>query len=95
MGLSDLSGSASVGSVARGFTSLLASSVTSRLVSFVLNLFIARRLTPEAYGLSAIQFHLITTTILLLSREGVRRGCLRFGSNEVSFPMQEITHGPG
>ncbi len=28
--------------------------------------------------LSAIQFHLITTTTLLLSREGLRRGCLRF-----------------
>ena len=28
--------------------------------------------------LSAVQFHLITTTILLLSREGLRRGCLRF-----------------
>ena len=27
--------------------------------------------------LSAVQFHLINTTILFLSREGFRRGCLR------------------
>jgi hypothetical protein len=27
--------------------------------------------------LAAVQFHLINTTILLLSREGFRRGCIR------------------
>jgi hypothetical protein len=53
------------------------SQVSTRLISFVLNLLIARHLSPEAYALSTVQFHLITTTILLLSREGLRRGCLR------------------
>ena len=81
------------------------SQLSTRIVTFVLNLLIARHLSPEAYGVSglsmgppdmvrcmgtskskivahaqlaAVQFHLITTTILLLSREGLRRGCLRF-----------------
>ncbi len=31
--------------------------------------------------LSAVQFHLITTTALFISREGFRRGCLRFGGS--------------
>lgn len=29
--------------------------------------------------LSSVQFHLLTTTALFISREGFRRGCLRFG----------------
>lgn len=36
-----------------------------------------RSLTPAAYGVAAVQFHLLNTTILFLSREGFRRGCLR------------------
>ncbi|KAF8057727.1 r [Scenedesmus sp. PABB004] len=53
------------------------SQVATRLVTFSMNLLVARQLTPEAYGLSAVQFHLIITTILFLSREGFRRGGLR------------------
>ena len=80
------------------------SQVSSRLITFALNLAVARLLTPEAYGvrwragcwacvllvrlarltlgaanlqLAAVQFHLINTSILLLSREGFRRGCIR------------------
>jgi oligosaccharide translocation protein RFT1 len=48
-----------------------------RVLTFAMNLAAARHLSPEAYGLSAVQFYLITTTILLLSREGLRRGCMR------------------
>lgn len=82
------------------------SQVSTRLITFVLNLITARLLTVDAYGvrpcltyarpqesdatprhegadalrsaqLSSVQFHLINTTILFLSREGLRRGCLR------------------
>ncbi|KAI8466551.1 MAG: Rft protein-domain-containing protein [Monoraphidium minutum] len=63
--------------VALGFVRLMASQLAARAVTFGLNLAVARHLTPEAYGLSAVQFYLITTTILLLSREGFRRGCMR------------------
>lgn len=38
--------------------------------------------------LLAVQFHLLTTTIMMLSREGLRRGCMRLrgegGQSEVS-----------
>lgn len=101
-----------------------ASQVSTRLITFFLNLLTARLLTVDAYGvrlgpksfcltkpawstttnnmclqvfsailkvlsvsrpiygwlyvqLASIQFHLINTTILFLSREGLRRGCLR------------------
>ncbi|KAK9800859.1 hypothetical protein WJX73_001189 [Symbiochloris irregularis] len=60
-----------------GFAHLLVSQVATRLVTFTLTLLTARLLTVEAYGLASVQFHLINTIILLLSREGFRRGCLR------------------
>ena len=91
------------------FSLRLVSQVSTRLITFVLNLITARLLTVDDYGvgassshlhcpvnlkcchkhaswkfagcawmqLSAVQFHLINTTILFLSREGFRRGCLR------------------
>ncbi|KAG6553131.1 hypothetical protein Mapa_005190 [Marchantia paleacea] len=62
------------------FKHLLVSRVLSRLITFVLRLLVARRLNPDEYALSAIQFHLLTTTILFISREGFRRGCLRSDS---------------
>jgi oligosaccharide translocation protein RFT1 len=63
--------------IARGFGHLLFSQVSSRVVTFVLNILVVRKLPPEIYGVAVIQFHLITTTILTFSREGVRRACLR------------------
>lgn len=101
------------------FFSDAVSQVSTRLITFILNLLTARLLTVDAYGvrpssasslqhkhvcmddkcvhaadcvpvrhetdgsclpcvqLASVQFHLINTTILFLSREGLRRGCLR------------------
>ncbi|CAK9202747.1 unnamed protein product [Sphagnum troendelagicum] len=59
------------------FIHLMLSQVSSRIISFVFNVLVARRLTQEQFGLQAVQFHLFTTTILFISREGFRRGCLR------------------
>lgn len=59
------------------FLQLVASQVASRTFSFILNLLIARHLSQEDYGIYAVKFHLLTTTILFLSREGFRRACLR------------------
>lgn len=63
--------------IARGFGHLVFSQVSSRVVTFILNVLVARKLKPEVYGIAVIQYHLITTTILTFSREGVRRACLR------------------
>ena len=57
--------------------SLAGSQLLTRLLTFGLNLATARSLSPAAYGIAAVQFHLINTPILFLSREGFRRGCLR------------------
>ncbi|KAG0608019.1 hypothetical protein M758_8G071700 [Ceratodon purpureus] len=59
------------------FRLLFLSQVVSRVLPFILNASVTRRLTHEQFGLQAIQFHLFTTTALFISREGFRRGCLR------------------
>ncbi|KAJ7524112.1 hypothetical protein O6H91_18G078300 [Diphasiastrum complanatum] len=59
------------------FLHLMLSQVTSRLLSFLLNVLVTRQVSPEEFGYFAVQFHLLTTTILFISREGFRRGCLR------------------
>jgi hypothetical protein len=53
------------------------SQVISRAFLFVLNLLIARQLAEEDFALYVIQFHLLVTTILFISREGIRHPCLR------------------
>ena len=53
------------------------SQVSSRVLTFILNILAVRQLPPEVYGIAVVQFHLITTSILTFSREGVRRACLR------------------
>jgi oligosaccharide translocation protein RFT1 len=58
------------------------SNLATRAITFSLNLLIARRLSPDAYALLAVQFHLVTAAILTLSREGFRRGCLRFSEEQ-------------
>ena len=95
------------------------SQISTRLITFFLNLLTARLLTIDAYGVSfhlpcahkrlfsahfcrwtwcignmanrvksvqlaSIQFHLINTFILFLSREGFRRGCLRAQQSSAS-----------
>jgi oligosaccharide translocation protein RFT1 len=49
----------------------------SRLLTFGLNQALVRLAPPEVFGTAAIQFDLICSTILFLSREGVRNALLR------------------
>jgi oligosaccharide translocation protein RFT1 len=66
-------------------SSLLASTTTrlvllqvfSKLLTFLPNQIIVRIASPQAYGTAAIQFELVLSTILFLSREGVRNASLR------------------
>ncbi|EKM74897.1 hypothetical protein AGABI1DRAFT_132740 [Agaricus bisporus var. burnettii JB137-S8] len=51
--------------------------LVSRLFTFVLNQALIRMTSPEIFGAAAIQFELILSTILFLSREGVRTTILR------------------
>jgi oligosaccharide translocation protein RFT1 len=56
------------------------SQLATRILTFFLNVLIARSLSVDAYGVSAVQFHLINSSIVFLAREGVRRSCLRTGN---------------
>lgn len=57
--------------------SLIGLQLVSRLVTFVLNQGLVRLASPQAYGTVAVQFELLMSTILFLSREGVRNSLLR------------------
>lgn len=58
-------------------SSLMALQLFSRLFTFGLNQAMFRMASPEAFGTAAIQFELMLSTILFLSREGVRNALLR------------------
>ncbi|KAK7035777.1 Rft protein-domain-containing protein [Favolaschia claudopus] len=61
----------------RQLRSLIGLQVLSRGVTFLLNRALLGIASPGAYGTAAIQFELISSTILFLSREGVRNALLR------------------
>ena len=52
----------------------------SRGLTFVLNQVLVRVASPEVFGTATIQFELLLSTILFLSREGVRTALLRSGA---------------
>ncbi|KAF9239617.1 Rft-1-domain-containing protein [Melanogaster broomeanus] len=64
--------------------SLIGLQLVSRLFTFVLNQGLVRLASAQAYGTVAVQFELIMSTILFLSREGIRNSLLRV------WPQQKI-----
>lgn len=64
-------------SIASTSSRLVFLQIISKLATFLPNQLIVRIASPEAYGTAAIQFELVLTTILFLSREGVRNASLR------------------
>ncbi|MCT6562737.1 oligosaccharide translocation protein RFT1, partial [Staphylococcus aureus] len=65
---------ASPGALARA---LILLQLLSRLLTFGLNQVLVRLAPPSVFGTAAIQFDLVASTILFLSREGVRNALLR------------------
>ena len=61
----------------RGFSSLVLLQLGSRVLTFALNVALARSMDPRLYGVTAIQLQLVVSTILFLSREALRRACQR------------------
>ena len=57
--------------------SLVLLQLSSRLLTFGLNQSLVRIAPPEVFGTAAIQFDLVCSTILFLSREGIRNALLR------------------
>ncbi|KAI0269977.1 Rft-1-domain-containing protein [Gloeopeniophorella convolvens] len=64
---------ASLGSI----SSLVFLQLSSRLFTFVLNQALVRLATPQTFGTATVQFELLLSTTLFLSREGVRTALLR------------------
>jgi oligosaccharide translocation protein RFT1 len=60
-----------------GASSLVLLQILTRLVTFLLNQALVRLSTPQIFGTAAIQFELLLTSILFISREGVRLALLR------------------
>lgn len=67
-------------------SSLMALQLLSRGFTFALNQALFRLASPSAFGAAAIQFELILSTILFLSREGVRNALLRDGGVNTAHP---------
>jgi len=65
-------------------SSLMALQLLSRVFTFFLNQALFRLTTPSAFGAATIQFELILSTILFLSREGIRNALLRAPSRSSS-----------
>jgi oligosaccharide translocation protein RFT1 len=63
-----------------GASSLVLLQVITRVVTFFLNQMLVRLSTPQIFGTAAIQFELLLSTILFISREGVRLALLRSSS---------------
>lgn len=67
-----------------GASSLVLLQVLTRIVTFLLNQILVRLSTPQVFGTAAIQFELLLSTILFLSREGVRLALLRSSTDAES-----------
>lgn len=61
-------------------SSLVLLQLVSRVFTFVLNQLLVRLVSPQVFGTAAIQFELLLSTILFLSREGTRNALLRSGT---------------
>ncbi|OBZ71080.1 Oligosaccharide translocation protein rft1 [Grifola frondosa] len=65
-------------------SSLVLLQLFSRIFTFVLNQALVRLVSPQVFGTAAIQFELLLSTILFLSREGVRNALLRAPPSDAS-----------
>jgi oligosaccharide translocation protein RFT1 len=72
-------------------SSLMALQLFSRLFTFVLNQALFRMASPQAFGTAAIQFELLLSTILFLSREGIRGALMRTWSDNQESGEENLT----
>lgn len=79
-----------------GASSLVLLQVLTRVATFVLNQALVRFSTPQVFGTASIQFELLLSSILFISREGVRLALLRSTDkkDETTPETNEITSSP-
>ncbi|KAI9227118.1 MAG: Rft protein-domain-containing protein [Piptocephalis tieghemiana] len=73
----------------KGARLLLFLQAISKLLTFTLNQVLYRLTSPTILGLAYVQYDLILTTLLFLSREGLRCACLR----QPLLPLPPVTQG--
>lgn len=64
-------------SASRGVRWILLFNVFQKLLTFSMNQVIVRLSSPEVFGIAAVQLELLLSTLLFLSREGIRLALLR------------------
>lgn len=74
--------------------SLVLLQLLSRILTFTLNQSLLRLASPSVFGTAAIQFDLVCSSILFLSREGIRNALLRKTdvNNEVELKRRSQIH---
>ena len=73
-------------------SSLVLLQLLSRVFTFVLNQALVRLVTPQVFGTASIQFELLLSTILFLSREGVRNALLRSTETKAQSKQSALTY---
>ena len=67
----------SASSATRGARWILFFNIFQKLLTFGMNQVIVRHSSPEVFGIAAVQLELLLSTLLFLSREGIRLALLR------------------
>ena len=78
--------------LAASISSLVFLQVSSRAFTFVLNQALVRLATPQTFGTATVQFELLLSTTLFLSREGVRTALLRQQKTSSSSSSPNLVH---
>lgn len=73
-------------------SSLVLLQLLSRVFTFILNQALVRLVTPQVFGTASIQFELLLSTILFLSREGVRNALLRSTEDKAQPKQSTLTY---
>ena len=75
-------------------SSLVLLQAGSRLATFVLNQALVRLSSPASFGVAAIQFELVSSSILFLAREGIRSAVLRAPADQRGQSLVNVTRLP-
>lgn len=71
----------------RALSSLVGLQLFARAFTFILNHALLRIASPESFGTASIQFELLLSTILFLSRQGIRNALLQCPPSRAKSPL--------
>lgn len=80
------------GSSLRALVYLASHQIATRLLTFILNILVARHIGPAAYGVSAVHLYLLNTVILFLTREAIRRAAIRYANHATDTTSSTHTY---